>query len=367
MTTPAPRLLHPLMGCNLTTLIKLLPQNGFVAPNRLTQLSLILAATLSRVPFSLGERILVAQSSQSPLSPPVFIVGHWRSGTTYLYNLLSRDPAWATVSPLATGLPWDFLWLGKWLQPLLEKALPSARKIDQVPVNPDSPQEDEIALANMQSVSFYHGLYFPQRFRANFDAGIFFTGCSDQEVEQWQQAMTYFMTKLQLQHPQQRLLIKNPVYTARVSLLRAMFPDAKFIHIYRNPYLVFQSMRNFYRTLLAEMALQPFDHVVIDEVILESYPKMMNALLSDQADLPRDQFVEVRFEDLKANPINQVELIYQQLKLDSFAAAKPHFQQYLNSLASYRQNRYQFTDLDNQKVAQYWQPFIQRWQYQPPA
>ena len=367
MTTPAPRLLHPLMGCNLTTLIKLLSQNGFVAPNRLTQLSLILAATLSRVPFSLGERILVAQSTESPISPPVFIVGHWRSGTTYLYNLLSRDPAWATVSPLATGLPWDFLWLGKWLQPLLEKALSGSRKIDQVPVNPDSPQEDEIALANMQSVSFYHGLYFPQRFRANFDAGIFFTGCSDQEVEQWQQAMTYFLTKLQLQHPQQRLLIKNPVYTARVGLLRVLFPNAKFIHIYRNPYIVFQSMRNFYRTLLAEMALQPYDHVAIDEVILESYPKMMNALLADQADLPHDQFVEVRFEELKANPLNQIELIYQQLELDSFAAAQPYFQQYLNSLASYRQNRYQFTALDNQKVAQYWQPFIQRWQYQPPV
>ena len=60
------------------------------------------------------------------------------------------------------------------------------------------------------------------------------------------------MTKLQLQHPGQRLLIKNPVYTARVGLLRVLFPNAKFVHIYRNPYIVFQSMKNFYHTLLAE-------------------------------------------------------------------------------------------------------------------
>ncbi len=364
---PPPRLLHPLMGCNLKTLIRLLSHNGFVAPNRLTQLSLILAATLSRLPFSLGEKIWVAQSSKSLGSPPVFIIGHWRSGTTYLYNLLSRDPAWATVSPLATGLPWDFLLLGKWLQPLLEKALPNARKIDRVPVNSDSPQEDEIALANMQTVSFYHGLYFPQRFRANFDAGIFFTGCSSQEVEQWQKAMTYFLTKLQLQHPEQRLLIKNPVYTARVGLLRVLFPDAKFIHIYRNPYIVFQSMKNFYHTLLAEMALQSFEPVALDEFILGSYAKMMNTLLSERADLPRDRFVEVRFEDLEVEPLSQVELIYQQLALDNFAAAQPHFHQYLNSLSPYRKNRYQFTASDNQKVEKYWQPFIQRWQYQPPV
>ncbi|MDJ0531784.1 MAG: sulfotransferase [Xenococcaceae cyanobacterium MO_207.B15] len=367
MTTPPPRLLHPLMGCNLKTLIKLLATNGFVAPNRLPQLGLILAATLSRLPFSLAERILVAQSSKSLKSPPVFIVGHWRSGTTYLYNLLSRDPALATVSPLATGLPWDFLLLAKLIQPLLEKALPSDRKIDQVPVNPDSPQEDEIALANMQSVSFYHGLYFPQRFRANFNAGIFFTGCSPQEVEQWQKAMTYFLTKLQLQHPDRRLLIKNPVYTARVGLLGKLFPDAKFIHIYRNPYIVFQSMRNFYRTLLAEMTLQPYHHVAIDEVILESYLQIMNTLFEDRAKLDQDPFVEVRFEDLKVDPLSQVELIYQQLDLDNFAAAKPYFNQYLNSLSPYRQNRYQFTALDNQKVEKYWQPFIKHWQYQPPV
>ena len=367
MTTPPPRLLHPLMGCNLPNLMKILAINGFVAPNRLPQIGLILAATLSRLPFSWAERILVAQSSKSLKSPPIFIIGHWRSGTTYLYNLLSRDRAFTTVSPLATGLPEDFLLLAKLIQPLLEKALPSDRKIDQVPVNPDSPQEDEIALANMQSISFYHGLYFPQRFRANFDAGIFFTGCSPQEVEQWQKAMTYFLTKLQLQHPNRCLLIKNPVYTARVALLRVMFPNAKFIHIYRNPYLVFQSMRNFYHTLLAEMALQPYDHVSIDEIILESYPKMMNSLLEDRAKLEQDQFVEVRFEELKADPLIQIEQIYQHLNLDNFATAKPDFQQYLNSLSPYRQNRYQFNPVDNQQVEKYWQPFIDRWQYKPPV
>ena len=367
MKSPPPRLLHPLMGCNLKTLIKLLSHNGFVAPNRLTQLSLILAATLSRLPFSLGEKISVVQSSTLLSSPPVFIIGHWRSGTTYLYTLLSRDPSWATVSPLATGLPWDFLLLAKWLQPLLENALPNARKIDRVPVNSNSPQEDEIALANMQTVSFYHALYFPQRFQENFESGIFFTGCSTQEVEQWQKAMTYFLTKLQLQHPEQRLLIKNPVYTARVSLLRLMFPDAKFIHIYRNPYIVFQSMKNFYHTLLAEMALQPFDHVVIDEVILESYPKMINTLLEDRAKLQCNQFVEVRFEDFEVDPLGQLELIYQKLDLENFAAAQPYFYQYLNSLIPYRKNRYQFTALDNQKVEKYWQPFIKRWQYHSPV
>ena len=49
------------------------------------------------------------------------------------------------------------LTLGRWLEPLLLKTLPSERFIDNVPVMPDSPQEDEIALANMTEPSFYHG------------------------------------------------------------------------------------------------------------------------------------------------------------------------------------------------------------------
>ena len=70
---------------------------------------------------------------------------------------------------------------------------------------------------------------------------------------------------------------------------------------------------------------------------------------------------------MKVDPLSQVEIIYQQLKLDNFAAAKPYFQQYLNSLSPYSQNRYQFTAVDNQQVEKYWQPFIEHWQYQPPV
>ena len=363
-----PRLLHPLMGCNFSTLLKLLAANGFVSPRRIPNLAIILTASLLRIPFSTLERLVVRQlcHQMSPMSAPVFIVGHWRSGTTYLYNLLSRSPDFAYVTPLATGLPWDFLLLAKLLQPILEYVLPSDRFIDQVPVNPDSPQEDEIGLANMQLISFYHGLYFPRQFRKNFNAGIFLEDCDLNQIEQWKQSLSYFLTKLHLQQPDKRLLIKNPVYTSRVALLRSLFPDAKFIHIYRNPYIVFQSMRNFYHALFQELALQPIDRLEIDEVILESYPKMMNALLKDAADLPADQFVEVRFEEFERNPLQQLQHIYSSLELDNWEIAKPVFSAYLESQGSYRKNRYSFSAEANEKVWQHWQPFIEAWNYQIP-
>ncbi|MEO0949430.1 MAG: sulfotransferase, partial [Cyanobacteria bacterium J06641_5] len=166
MATPtrlSPRLLHPLMGANLRTLWQIAKRNGGVAPECLPQLALAAGATILRWPFTAYERGLVARSPlPENTPPPIFIVGHWRSGTTFLYNLLSRSPQFAYVSPLATGLPWDFLTLARLVKPILEKALPKERFIDNVRVNPDSPQEDEIGLASMQVLSFYHGLYFPK-------------------------------------------------------------------------------------------------------------------------------------------------------------------------------------------------------------
>lgn len=362
-----PRLLHPLMGSNPRTLLKLIAQNG--PGDYPLHLTIMLAAAFLRWPFSAYERWHVAHSTLATTSqsPPVFIVGHWRSGTTFLYNVISRAPQFSYVSPLATGLPWDFLTLGKLFRPVLEKALPEGRFIDQVPVNPDSPQEDEIALASMQTLSFYHGLYFPRQFAQHFNQGVFFEGCSPSKVKEWERAIAHFYKKLQMQHPSKQLLIKNPVYTARISRLRKLWPTAKFIHIYRNPYTVFQSTLNFYHKLFPEIALQSFRQVPIPEIVLESYPKMMTALLNESESLPEKDFAMLRFEDFEENPIEQLQRVYAQLELDGWETAQPAFHNYLTSQKPYRKNQYAFSENTVSQVSLRWRPFIEQWGYQPPT
>ncbi|MEM0979029.1 MAG: sulfotransferase [Cyanobacteria bacterium P01_H01_bin.58] len=362
-----PRLLHPLMGVNPRTLLSLIAQNG--TGQYPLHLGLITATAFFRWPFSAYERWQVERTEMAAASnrPPLFILGHWRSGTTFLYNILSRSPQFAYMAPLATGLPWDFLTLGNLLRPVLEKALPKGRFIDQVPVNPDSPQEDEIALASMQTVSFYHGLYFPKHFSKNFNAGIFFEGCTAAEIDTWCWTMQHLCKKLQIQYPEQQLLIKNPVYTARVKLLKQLFPNAKFVHIYRNPYVVFQSTLNFYKKLLKELALQGFDQVPYRQIVLESYPKMMQALLEDTASLAGTDFIEIRFEEFETDPLKYLRQIYSQLSLAGWETAEPYFSAYLSSQKNYQKNRYAFPQEDIQQVAAHWHTFLERWDYQPPA
>jgi hypothetical protein len=359
------RLLHPLCGADLATLLGVLVGSGGIAPQHLPRAGIALTAAIARWPFSTVEGVMtmVLRRRSGPMPAPLFIVGHWRSGTTHLYNVLTRSPAFGYVPPIATGLPWDMLGLGRALRPLLERALPRERFVESLPVRPDSPQEDEIALANMQPLSFYHGIYFPRRFEERFRQGVFFDGCGVEAIARWRRRHVLFLEKLALLQPGRRLLIKNPVYSARIALLREIWPEAKFIHIYRNPYRVFASTRTFYAKLLQEFALQRLEPAPIDELILEAYPRMMGRLLEDAAALPEAAYVEIRFETFVRNPLGELTRVYETLGLKGFLAARPRFAAYLGEVRDHRAARHPLPTKAALQVRQRWAPFIERWGY----
>jgi len=359
---------HPLAGADWTTLLNVLAENGGVSTSKLGKLLPVLGSVLGRSPCSLLEKIGTLHLEDEPFEhPPVFIIGHWRSGTTHLYNILAKSPMIGYVPPLATGLPWDMLGIARVFRPLLERALPSERFIDRVPVNPDSPQEDEIALASMTHMSFYHGIYFPERLQELFDRGIFFDGATEADIEDWNHVFLLYLKKLQVLFPGRQLFIKNPVYTARVAHIRKLIPNAKFIHIHRNPYIVFQSMRNFWNKLLREFALQDECDVDIDELILGAYPRMMDLAEKDCSKLPEGDFVQMSYEDLEKDPLGQIRNILQGLNLDHYAEGESWFRTYLASVKSYKKNSYDISDEDNQKVYSRWSGFINQWNYLPPC
>ena len=149
-------------------------------------------------------------------------------------------------------------------------------------------------------------------------------------------------------------------------MLRVMFPDAKFVHIHRNPYDVFVSMRNFYKKLFAEFALQGYDHVDIDETILSVYERMMHALEKDAEGLPRDRYIELRYAELDANPLGAVEEVYNALNIPGFDAAKPAFESYLASVKSFEKNKFAYSGEAAAKVEGRLDYFLRKWAYGRP-
>ena len=356
---------HPLSGANLATLRRAFRQGG--GPDHWGRAAGIWAAALARAPFSAIEHMLVTPRlpAASDLEPPIFILGHWRSGTTHLYNSMSLG-GFGYVPPVAVGLPWDMFGIARVLRPLLERALPEHRWIDRIPVTPTSPQEDEIAIASMTDLSFYHGIYFPRAFDRLIDRGLFFDGCSEAETAEWEERFTLFLRKLAHQQVT-RLLIKNPVYTARVARLRRIFPGAKFIHIHRNPFDVFLSMRNFYTRLLDVMALQriPPD-LDVDATILRVYDRMMRCFEDQTRDLGAPDFVELPYAQLDADPLGALEHIYDQLDLGGFRAAEIAFRAYLASVESFQKNTFRGDAAAVEKVSTHWDSWIRKWGYAVP-
>ncbi len=364
-------LFHPLCGSNPDTLLKLLLANGPVALNRWPQVIIALAVSLARWPFSTAEKALfgLTQRQADPMPDPVFIVGYWRSGTTHLHNLMAQSPNFGYITPLATGLPWDILGIVRTLEPWLERALPQDRYVDNVAVTPTSPQEDSIPLATMGAASYYHGLYFPKQFEAHFRQDVFLpsgegeSALPNSHLLQWQQLHCHLLKKVSIHQKHKPLLIKNPVYTGYIRHLRAIWPTAKFIHIYRNPYRVFPSALHFFTRLLPELSLQSYGELPIEPLVLESYSYLMQALTADTIDLPADQFAEVRFEDLQVNPIKVLQRLYEQLNIPHFQSMRPSFESYLADLGDYQQNRYALQRKTIETVETHWHPYIQRWGY----
>ncbi len=353
---------HPLSGADLGTLVRAFRQGG--GSDRPLATAAIWAAALCRAPASSLEALLIDSHlpRREEMPPPVFVLGHWRSGTTHLYNIMSLG-AFGYVPPVAVGLPWDMFGIARALRPVLERALPEHRWIDRIPVTPTSPQEDEIAIASMSDLSFYHGIYFPDRFDQLIDRGLFFDDATPDDITRWEQRFTYFLRKLALDQGQP-LLIKNPVYTGRVAHLRRLFPGAKFIHIHRNPLDVFLSMRNFYAKLLDVMALQtvPAD-LDVDATILRVYDRMMTRFVEETADLASPEFVELPYAWLDSDPIGAISHIYGALELDGLDQARPSFEAYLDRLGTFEKNAFRKDAAAAQLVTTRWQPWIDRWQY----
>jgi hypothetical protein len=126
-------------------------------------------------------------------------------------------------------------------------------------------------------------------------------------------------------------------------------------------------MRNFYTKLLKEFALQGYEHVDIDETILAVYERVMTAYLRDAEGVPADRLVELRYDELDADPLAAVAWVYEQLSLPGFDAACGRFEAYLASVSAFEKNRFDYSDEAAAKVEARLRPFIERWDYKRPG
>jgi len=359
---------HPLALGSFRSWLKLLCDSDGIETRFLLRALFVSLSTFLTSPLRLYERVrydrVVKNTTIHP--SPIFIVGHWRTGTTYLHHLICQDNNLGYVSTFQALAPGFCLVGEKTLKPLLVRILQGAhptRIIDNIPLSFDAPQEEDFAIANMSPYAFLHVFTFPRQAADFFERYVLFSNLSEQTLAEWTEIYLTVLRKATLSMGGKRLVLKSPVNSGRISTLLELFPDAKFIHIYRNPYDTFLSTMWVYKTVLPRSQLQTIGLDQIEAYVLRFYTQLVQKFLADRALIPAGNLVEVRFEDLEAAPLDQLRKVYERLSLPGFGEAQPAFHAYLASIADYQKNRYELNDEVIAKVNRHWRFAFDEWGY----
>lgn len=333
-----------LSGYSFSTLLGVLRKNNFkVSASYIPRLIYCMLFSLAKSPVNMIEALKYRKLIRSTVveTPPIFILGHWRSGTTLLYRLLARDPQFGSISMGHALFPSNY-WIGnKILRALLNKKVPKKRLQDSMPFHIDLPGELEFAISGLSSVSFYPGfLHFPNH------ANIYekYLSCQDisiREKKTLANTIRYIIQKETLYQNGRRLVIKSPVDTARIKLLLELFPDAKFIHIHRNPYSVIPSTMKMLKVGLPLTTLQKLPRIdELQQIIINRYKIVYQAYLNQKGLIPKNQLIEVKFENFVKNPLDHLGNIYKHLQMPNFEVAAEKFKEYFDTNKNYKSDQY---------------------------
>jgi omega-hydroxy-beta-dihydromenaquinone-9 sulfotransferase len=185
---------------------------------------------------------------------PIFVLGHWRTGTTLLHELLMLDPRHTAPDTAHCFAPTAPLIARDFLKKYLSFLMPAKRPMDNMPAGWDRPQECEFALCLLGQPSPYADIAFPNRGPVH-PGSLDLSGLTPRQRDEWGRALVQF-TKIVARRDPRRLVLKSPPHTARVPELLKLFPDAKFVHIVRDPYVVFASTVNLWNSFARRHGLQ---------------------------------------------------------------------------------------------------------------
>jgi hypothetical protein len=321
-------------------------------------LATVVNSTLHRIQRLFLGRKLDATAIDKP---PVFIIGHWRSGTTFMHELMVRDEQFAYSTTYECFAPYHFILTESFMPKLLWFTVPPKRPMDNMATGFDHPQEDEFALCAMGSPTPYFKMAFPNHPPVYMDS-LDMESVSKEDKEHFSESMMTFVRALTYRH-RKRLVLKSPPHTGRIELLSKLFPGAKFIHIVRHPYSLVPSTRRTWEALDRAQGFQVPRHEHLNEFIFECYERMYNGFEQQRSKIPADNICDVRYEDFVKDPVTQLESIYNKLDLGDFEPVRQNLSEYLESQRDYKTNRHELDPELRAEIDRRWADYMKKYGY----
>ena len=139
-------------GIRLPVLLRLLGKNPVsLHPKYLSRLAFLLQSSLWSSIFARLEKARYQKEIEKTriAESPVFIVGHWRTGSTFLHQLMAKDPALYAPTLFEVAQPECFLSSYNYFRPVFSNFVDKHRPMDNVRLGMNEPQEDEYAIYRM--------------------------------------------------------------------------------------------------------------------------------------------------------------------------------------------------------------------------
>jgi len=344
---------------------RLMWKNGFrVTPTRVPMSMILAVVTPANDVLATWQHIRFGKKLQKTelTAPPLFIIGHWRSGTTLLHELLMLDPRLVCPDTYQCFAPCHFLvsgWLfrnfGRWL-------LPNKRPMDNVAAGWDRPQEDEFALMNLGLPSPYRRIAFPRNEIPDLDY-LDLRQIPPAERASWLQGLERFLKAITVAQAG-RVVLKSPTHTGRIGLLSEHFPGAKFLHITRDPRSLFPSTLKMWRSLDATQGLQKPTPEPDKQYVLSCFEKMYRAFHRDRDSVPKENLLDIRYEDLVAEPEQTLRRVYQELDLGDFEPLEAPLKGWIEQHhRGYQVNQHALLPADEAAIHSRWAEYFDRYGY----
>ena len=304
----------------------------------------------------LQQTVSREQLGKANLTNAVVVLGYWRSGTTLLHELLCLDSRFTYPTTHACMNPHHFL-LSE-ASALARGGASTTRPMDEMEVRASSPQEDEFALLSLGARSPYEALIIPKI----LPEALKLTDPRDlspEDRKQWQEVFLSFLNGVSARGAGRPMILKSPTHGARVSTLRELLPDARYVLILRDPVTNFESVIRMWRKMFETYALDaiPTDDE-IREAVLVDRPRFEAKLAADTADLPANRYAALTYESLIANPVGVIEGLYQRLELGDFGAVREALVAETNRRSGYKAKGSLPSDAWRERINKEWAGII---------
>lgn len=289
------------------------------------------------------DRFLYPEFELTPVIPPVFVIATPRSGTTFLHHLLALDDEqfvsfklYQTIAPSvlmdrAISVLGELdeqagLGLNRLLDAIDRRMFTSWNGIHRVGLRADE-EDENLFVYSLVSPALY--MLFPA-IRAMPEL-VDLSGFSPKSLRRLAHDYRETVRRLLFVTGGQRIpLIKNVLLPSRLPVAKLAFPNARYIHIVRDPREAIPSAVSLFYAMWhshsPEIAANSPETRALSDMFLKHY----RLLCDEKHKQPPESWITVRFESLVADPVGTVSQIYDALGL----SVSPRFRERLEQAAA---------------------------------